>query len=79
MPQYRIQFTSPVLSYNGGDVAYFTADVAAKLVALGHTALDALPVGTPVPPGSLSDQTITTPPATIADATNIQAEAGVLP
>jgi hypothetical protein len=82
--QYRIQFQKQFLSFNGGDVAYFDAVTAGRLVGEGiGTALDALPGSVPENP-LLPDAAVITNaglpiPATPADSNVLQAQAGLLP
>jgi hypothetical protein len=81
--QYRVQFQRQFLCFNGGDVAYFDGTTAARLVGEGiGTALDALPTSTPENP-LLPDSAIITDaglpiPATAADSSVLQSEAGLL-
>ncbi len=81
--QYRVQFQRQFMVYNGGDIAYFDAVTAQRLVGEGiATAIDALPGVTAENP-TLPDQAIITDagmpmPTTPADSSVLQAQAGVL-
>ncbi len=81
---YRIQFQKQGLSFNPGEVGWFDAVTAARLVAAGlGVALDALPATVPPPaPGAslvafLGDAGLPTP-TSAADSQILAAEAGLL-
>lgn len=83
---YRVQFQKNFMSFNGGEIAFFDAVTAERLVAEGiATAVDALP-------GSVSEVPTSVDPATdvvddgglptatsAADSNVLSAESGLLP
>jgi hypothetical protein len=81
---YRVQFLQQYMSYNPGEIGWFDAVTAQRLVGEGRgTALDALPGATSENP-TLPDQAVITDsglpaPASPADSAALANEAGMLP